>query len=62
MNWPYFDLVPLPLGGDDEDDGIYKLVDEDGWDFRDEGHLVYFVSHEEADQFLRNHNIRGTVR
>jgi len=56
MNWPYFDLVGF------EDGDVYKLVDEDGQDLTEDGSLVLFASFDEAEAYLEENNIRGTIR
>lgn len=56
MHWNYFRLVGF------EDEDVYKLVDEDDCPLMEDGSLVLFVSYKEADQYLRDNNIRGSIQ
>lgn len=55
MDWAYFDLV-------DGDGDVYTLVDEDGQPLKEGDSVLLFANYEEADQYLRNEDIRGSIR
>lgn len=53
--WHYFTLV----AGEGD---VFTLEDEEGQPLTDDDSLLLFASHEEAETYLKEHNIRGTVR
>ena len=57
MQWQYFTMVLVTEEGD-----VYKLVDEQGQALKENGRVVLFANFDEAETYLVEHNIRGTVR
>lgn len=56
MNWMYFTLELLA------GTNLFKLVDEQGNDFTENGSLVLFASFAEAEDYLERFDIRGSIR
>ena len=59
QNWEYFTLEPIR---GNKDYSCYHLVDEDGVRLTEDGRYVVVYSLLEAEEYLIEHDIRGSAR